>query len=1154
MTGVLDTRSLVGTEAVTSYTQNAEDVRLLRVFRSVRDGFYVDLGAGNPSLGSVTRLFYERGWTGINVEPGPEYASLARERPRDINLEAAVGESDDTVSFFVTYPDPSLSTLDLAAHRDVPEAVERHEEVAVRQLRLDSILRRHATDRTIHFLKIDVEGAEQRVIASCDWREFRPIVVLVEAVESWSTSPTHERWERMLLDADYEFAVFDGVNRFYVDVAHRELTPALSYPISALDRYTPAGLSENREQAEALSLENERLRHENARLRDDLDAVYRSRTWRAGRVLAGVLRPAVAVGRRVRRRRPPRPISTEDAYRDARREGQPWHFPRAATRRRRVHSALDPLVRRLGPSEQPLDEARARRLRRSIEKLGWTDDRSLYDRRLTREERQVVVEVDALSHIVTPPTGAESVRSRVGRPAVVVDARCLQDRDYRGRGVGAHAGAVLRATREGTRGMDLLLLVDAELPDVSPDVAALADAFVCTPSQRSDDVGLFVALSPMTASSAPAAPFLAAADCRTIAVVYDVIPAEYPSAYLSTTAEALAYRARLESLRHYDVHLAISEATAGTCRRILAHDVPTVVTGVADPLRDVTAAASAGDEGFFLMPAGADPRKNAAAGVTALAELARVRADAVPDLIVTGRLTGPQADALRDLARRSGLPDAALKLAGVVEPRYLAALYESADLVLIPSFAEGFSLPVVEALARGTPVVVSDIEAHRQLLGDGPWLVAPDDVSGLAAALAHVRANQAYVLERQRANAGGAGDPVQVRDRVVGAVRDALRDRRPSAQSSATRAGRPRLAVVAPFPPQRSGVADYTAYTFREVAKHADVDVYTGAPVSRGAGFTLFPMSSAPYLDSRYDRVVNVVGNSHFHFPVLDLLESFGGACIAHDISMVEAYGWDDSAAPSVRAGGSGYRSLARRASPLLVHGHALALAIEEETGVAPIVVPFVPYRVPTGPLLEESSVASSRLALGLDEDAVHLATFGFVDRRTKGHDTVVGALAWLRSWNVPAHLHVVGEAPTGELAQLSAFARELEVSDAVTFHGRVTSEQLELFLRAIDVAIQIRTSGRLTLSGSAADCFAYGAPTVTTDDLAEELDAPSFAVTVRPEASSLLLAEAAEGIVSLRREALRSIEDERNAYLSRRSVAAYAGTLLEALGLDVRS
>src|SRR2546422_7104389 len=78
-------------EPLPSYSQNAEDVRLWRVLQDLDDGFYVDVGAGHPNLDSVTQLFYERGWSGINIEPGPHYADLAENRPRDVNLRVAVG-------------------------------------------------------------------------------------------------------------------------------------------------------------------------------------------------------------------------------------------------------------------------------------------------------------------------------------------------------------------------------------------------------------------------------------------------------------------------------------------------------------------------------------------------------------------------------------------------------------------------------------------------------------------------------------------------------------------------------------------------------------------------------------------------------------------------------------------------------------------------------------------------------------------------------------------------------------------------------------------------------------------------------------------------------------------------------------------------------
>jgi glycosyltransferase involved in cell wall biosynthesis len=429
------------------------------------------------------------------------------------------------------------------------------------------------------------------------------------------------------------------------------------------------------------------------------------------------------------------------------------------------------------------------------------------------------------------------------------------------------------------------------------------------------------------------------------------------------------------------------------------------------------------------------------------------------------------------------------------------------------------------------------------------------------------------VLEHQLDVLGDRADPRAVFDRTTAAIEGLLRDRFETPAALRPTRSRPRLAVVSPFPPQRSGVADYTALTLRQVAKYADVEVYSGARPDGRASFPIHPITTEPYLDRQFDSVVNVLGNSHFHFPALDLMESYGGACIAHDNRMIEAYRYylgdartaellstptqlvrpetigelllDLDTLPSI-----GYQVIARQASPLIVHGRALAERIQHETGVAAKVVPFVPYNVPARTLTEKE-LERSRAELGLASDVLHVATFGFVDRRTKGADIIVGAAAWLRSWAVPLELHIVGEVSPEERRLLEQLRDDLELGDLVVFHGRVSAELLNHFLLAVDVAVQLRTSTVLSLSGALADCIAFGVPTITTQDIADEMDAPSYVQAVNSLTSSLLVAEAIDGLRQLRRTAFEKIEDERRDYLSRRSVDAYARSLLEALGLD---
>ena len=63
------------THSFKSYAQNFEDVILYRALGSIRNGFYIDVGAQHPEIDSVSKAFYDLGWRGVHVEPVP-YLSL----------------------------------------------------------------------------------------------------------------------------------------------------------------------------------------------------------------------------------------------------------------------------------------------------------------------------------------------------------------------------------------------------------------------------------------------------------------------------------------------------------------------------------------------------------------------------------------------------------------------------------------------------------------------------------------------------------------------------------------------------------------------------------------------------------------------------------------------------------------------------------------------------------------------------------------------------------------------------------------------------------------------------------------------------------------------------------------------------------------------
>ncbi|MCB1414577.1 MAG: FkbM family methyltransferase, partial [Xanthobacteraceae bacterium] len=123
-----------------SYAQNFEDVRLWRALKEVNQGFYIDIGAQDPSADSVSKGFYEQGWRGVHVEPVARYARALREsRPDEDVIEAAVSLHEGGIPFF-EIADTGLSTgrqLVAERHRESGFAVK---ELKVASIRLAALL------------------------------------------------------------------------------------------------------------------------------------------------------------------------------------------------------------------------------------------------------------------------------------------------------------------------------------------------------------------------------------------------------------------------------------------------------------------------------------------------------------------------------------------------------------------------------------------------------------------------------------------------------------------------------------------------------------------------------------------------------------------------------------------------------------------------------------------------------------------------------------------------------------------------------------------------------------------------------------------------------------------------------------------------------
>jgi FkbM family methyltransferase len=202
---------MIGQDVFPVYAQYNEDIILAALLADVKAGFYVDVGANHETYHSVTRYFYDRGWSGINIEPIPRLLEeIAKRRTRDTNLQLAISAQPGEMNFR-EYPEhDGLSTLSSESKTEPDKMAIPFTDYKITVMPLHTVFAEQKV-RKIDFLKIDVEGHEFEVLKSNDWYKYRPTVVAIEANHRATD------WSDYLRDHKYERVIFDGLNEYYLD-------------------------------------------------------------------------------------------------------------------------------------------------------------------------------------------------------------------------------------------------------------------------------------------------------------------------------------------------------------------------------------------------------------------------------------------------------------------------------------------------------------------------------------------------------------------------------------------------------------------------------------------------------------------------------------------------------------------------------------------------------------------------------------------------------------------------------------------------------------------------------------------------------------------------------------------------------------------------
>lgn len=227
-------RNLKHTRGKVFFSETGEDVILQQLFKS-KVGRYLDIGSGQPVVGSNSYLFYKMGWNGVCIDPQPNLKlSYKTIRPRDLFLPYIAG--DGKSKNFYEFDNKLLSTTN-------PKVAAYHRSKGLnykisyqKSIKLKNYLPKVISPDDNFFITIDIEGSEYDVIREINFRRQRPRAVLVETWQyPWSKESI---LNSIFYKNNYQLFAYTGLTALYIPNELDIKTIKLRSELSKLNKIT----------------------------------------------------------------------------------------------------------------------------------------------------------------------------------------------------------------------------------------------------------------------------------------------------------------------------------------------------------------------------------------------------------------------------------------------------------------------------------------------------------------------------------------------------------------------------------------------------------------------------------------------------------------------------------------------------------------------------------------------------------------------------------------------------------------------------------------------------------------------------------------------------------------------------------------------------
>lgn len=340
-----------------------------------------------------------------------------------------------------------------------------------------------------------------------------------------------------------------------------------------------------------------------------------------------------------------------------------------------------------------------------------------------------------------------------------IDARPLQISWHKVRGLGRYTQSLIKSFLEIDNENEYFLFVDKSLPSNLPFPmnkfnlmpSKLINRFHRPKSVRKEILlpaeALFHNIDIFHFTTHLDAPFWH--PCKTVATVHDLIPLVFPKEYIGYFTYAKRFHLKQQELavRRADMVITISHTSKRDVIKYygIKHKKIIVIHEGVDtifhPMKDLSALERLRshykiNKPFILYVGGTDYRKNFERMLTAFSHYKRKSKNKII-LVVVGQKNIKETRKLKKKTLKLGIENEVF-WTGFVSNEDLVLFYNTAELLLFPTLYEGFGLPVLEAMACGTPVIASNIPSLSEVAGNAAILIDPYNIEEMAESIERV--------------------------------------------------------------------------------------------------------------------------------------------------------------------------------------------------------------------------------------------------------------------------------------------------------------------------------------------------------------------------------------------------------------------------------